>query len=142
TWECIRQAATGSSPTTAGEVRLRVFPSSFTFLSYGDRALPGLKDRASAFLQARIGLNAILWALQAENGDRPRSLSSAQGIALLCEEAFVSRTALAGRKLMEIIAEVGERETRALLCKKGIGSNIMEFARHVLGQRQAASPIL
>lgn len=142
TWECIRQAATGAAPATAAEVRSRVFPPTFTFLSYGDRALPGMKDRASAFLQARLGLNAVLWALQAENGDRPRSLSSAEGIASLCEEAHESRSALEARRLMEILAEVGERETRALLCKKGIGSNIMEFARHVLGQRQAASPIL
>ncbi|MFC7498464.1 hypothetical protein ACFQRC_04435 [Enterovirga sp. GCM10030262] len=142
TWECIRQAATGAAPPTAAEVRSRVFPPTFTFLSYGDRALPGIKDRTSAFLQARLGLNAVLWALQAENGERPRSLSSAEGIASLCEEAHGSRSALETRGLMEILAEVGERETRALLCKKGIGSNIMEFARHVLGQRQAASPIL
>lgn len=142
TWECVRQAATGAAPATAVEVRSRVFPSTFTFLSYGDRALPGMKDRASAFLQARLGLNAVLWALQAENGERPRSLSSAEAIASLCEEAHESRLALETRQLMEILAEVGERETRTLLCKKGIGSNIMEFARHVLGQRQAASPIL
>jgi hypothetical protein len=35
-----------------------------------------------------------------------------------------------------------ENEARALLCKKGIGSNLMEFARHCLGQRQTSSPLL
>lgn len=43
---------------------------------------------------------------------------------------------------MDIFEDVQERENRAVLCRKGIGSNIMEFARHALGQRQAANAIL
>src|SRR5690606_32056415 len=31
---------------------------------------------------------------------------------------------------------------RALNCKKGIGSNLLEFARHALGQRQTAVHLL
>jgi len=33
-------------------------------------------------------------------------------------------------------------EARVLACKKGIGSNIVEFCRHVLGQREAANETL
>lgn len=44
--------------------------------------------------------------------------------------------------IQAILSEVSERENHRLLCKKGIGSNILEFARHALGQRQAANPIL
>ena len=117
-----------------------MFPQAFQFLSYGDRALPGIKDRASAFLQARLGMNAALWTLQ-EVGVSPRPLSSAEAVAETCESL---RSLSAGHvsAIKELLDEVSERETRTLLCKKGIGSNIMEFARHVLGQRQAANPIL
>lgn len=44
--------------------------------------------------------------------------------------------------IAQTISEVFENDARALLCKKGIGSNLMEFARHCLGQRQTASPLL
>ncbi len=141
TWACTRAALDGAGPRTPEEARAQVFPRSFQFLSYGDRALPGLKDRASAFLQARIGLNATLWALD-QVEDRRHSLSSAKGVFELCEAVRNKRTALSGAQLESVLSDISERETRTLLCKKGIGSNIMEFARHVLGQRQAASPIL
>ncbi len=52
------------------------------------------------------------------------------------------KAALASLGTLETIADIREQEARALLCKKGIGSNLLEFARHVLGQRQAAVPLL
>ncbi|RNJ64062.1 MAG: hypothetical protein EDM03_06915 [Porphyrobacter sp. IPPAS B-1204] len=140
-WECIRAAMKGAGPADEDEVRATIFPRSFDFLSYGDRALPGIKDRASAFLQARLGINAALWALE-EIGVEPNSISSSTAIAEVCDQLRENSDALASLKISHIMSEVDERETRALLCKKGIGSNIMEFARHVLGQRQAANPVL
>lgn len=140
TWNCIRSSLDGGGPVGAAATRAAIFPQAFQFLSYGDRALPGIKDRASAFLQARLGMNAALWTLQ-EVGVSPRPLSSAEAVAETCESL---RSLSAGHvsAIKELLDEVSERETRTLLCKKGIGSNIMEFARHVLGQRQAANPIL
>jgi hypothetical protein len=140
-WSCVRSALDGGGPKDIDEARALVFPRSFQFLSYGDRALPGMKDRASAFLQSRLGLNAMLWALDAvEQGGH--GLSSARDVLELCDRVRRNSGALATIGLRDILAEVSERETRTLLCKKGIGSNIMEFGRHVLGQRQAASPVL
>ncbi len=141
TWSCLRGALDGGGPRDVDETRATVFPRPFQFLSYGDRALPAMKDRASAFLQARLGLNATLWALEAiEPGQH--DLSSARGIQALCDRVRGNASALEKLGLRDILSEVSERETRTLLCKKGIGSNIMEFARHVLGQRQAANPVL
>ncbi|MDX1221180.1 hypothetical protein GOL85_05550 [Sinorhizobium medicae] len=140
-WECIRNALDGGGPADEAETRAQLFPKSFQFLSYGDRALPGIKDRISAFLQARLGLNATLWAVEATSGGG-HSLSSAKAISDLCEFLRRSADAIEATALRDTLAEVFERETRTLLCKKGIGSNIMEFARHVLGQRQTASPVL
>jgi hypothetical protein len=40
------------------------------------------------------------------------------------------------------LADIREQEARALNCKKGIGANLLEFARHALGQRQTAIQLL
>ncbi|WP_242096902.1 hypothetical protein [Sphingomonas sp. CROZ-RG-20F-R02-07] len=140
-WECIRAALDGSGPSDAAAARATMYPRAFQFLSYGDRALPGIKDRASAFLQARLGLNAALWALEAA-GVEGASLSSAAGVADVCIRLREHASKVESTGVRNVLADVSERETRTLLCKKGIGSNIMEFARHVLGQRQAANPVL
>ncbi|MDP9759077.1 MULTISPECIES: hypothetical protein [Agrobacterium] len=140
-WDCVRQAIAGNGPSNPEEVRARLFPASFHYFAYGDKALLGIKDKTSAFLRARIGLNAVLWAAQ-DADYQYASLSSSQSILDLC--AFLQGNAEKVQQagLNEALIEVTERETRTLLCKKGIGSNIMEFARHVLGQRQAANPVL
>ena len=139
-WGCIKAALDGGGPVDEAVAREAIYPRNFQFLSYGDRALPGIKDRASSFLQARLGVNAVLWALDGA-GLSVAPLSSAQSLAAVCASVRSrSRTEIAG--IQDMLAEISERETRTLLCKKGIGSNIMEFARHVLGQRQAANPVL
>lgn len=140
-WDCIKSALDGGGPVDAAAARTAIYPKAFQFLSYGDRALPGIKDRASAFLQARLGLNATLWALHAV-GIEASSLSSAAAVAEVCDHLRSNATAIEASGIRDVLADVSERETRTLLCKKGIGSNIMEFARHVLGQRQAANPVL
>lgn len=140
-WECIKAALDGNGPGDAVAARASMYPKAFQFLSYGDRALPGIKDRASAFLQARLGLNATLWALDAA-GVEAASISSAAGLADVCDRLRANAAKVEATGLRDVLADVSERETRTLLCKKGIGSNIMEFARHVLGQRQAANPVL
>jgi hypothetical protein len=139
---CLRAAVGGNGPRTIEEARAAMFPVSFSYLSYGDRALPAIKDRASSFLQARIGVNAILWGLHEVEGDFPGGLGSAEQLLALCETVRGASAGLADFGILEIIGEIQERENRAILCRKGIGSNIMEFARHVLGQRQTASDVL
>jgi hypothetical protein len=140
-WDCVRQALAGNAPSKPEDVRARIFPVSFQYFAYGDKALLGIKDKASGFLRARLGLNAALWAAQ-DAGYQSASLSSSKSIFDLCAylQNNIEKVRQAG--LDEALVEVTERETRTLLCKKGIGSNIMEFARHVLGQRQAANPVL
>jgi hypothetical protein len=40
------------------------------------------------------------------------------------------------------LADIREQEAKALGCRKGIGGNLLEFSRHVLGQRQTAVQLL
>ena len=140
-WRCLRDALAGGGPTTAEEAREAMLPSSPSLLSYGDRALATVKDRVSAFLLARLGMNAVLWSL-ADHGDVPGSLDKASGLLALCEAIRKRESPIDRERLARSIAELQERENRTVICRKGIGSNIMEFARHVLGQRQAANAVL
>jgi hypothetical protein len=142
TWACIRESLAGGGPATIGEARAALFPAGSTFLSYGDRALASIKDRASSYLLARLGLNAVLWALEEEGVSNTATLGTAAGLLAVCTSVRDARDKLAASSILQKLSEIQERENRAILCRKGIGSNIMEFARHVLGQRQAASAVL
>lgn len=139
-WRCLSSALTGNGPSHPGEVRQAIFPSRLQYMSYGDKALPAIKDRASSYLLARLGINAVLWSLDEARVGYQGSLSSSYDITMLCDHVRENADAISN--VAEVVNEVTEREARALLCKKGIGSNLMEFARHALGQRQTASTIL
>lgn len=142
TWGLVRAALDGAAPDSVEATREVLFPRPFSYLSYGDRALPGVKDRASAYLRARVGLNAVLWALQDLRAQVPATLGSAAAVHALLSEVVVQRGSLIELGLRDTIEEIQERESRTIRCSKNVGSNIMEFARHVLGQRQAASAVL
>jgi hypothetical protein len=140
TWACIREALAGAGPTTIEQARTALFPAGATYLSYGDRALPIIRDRASSFLRARLGINTVLWGLDAGAVGLEGGLASSKSLLDLCETIRASRGMLS--EVPGIFDKLHEQESRVLLCSKGIGSNIMEFARHALGQRQTANAIL
>jgi len=137
----MNSALQGVDTLNEEEIRARLFPKDFQFLDFGDRALPGIKDRTSAYLSARLGINATLWCL--EKLEVPvSSLSSAADLHEMCEAISEHRHEMAELGIFTALSGVFEQENRMLLCKKNIGSNMLEFARHVLGQRQAADPLL
>jgi hypothetical protein len=92
---------------------------------------------------ARIGINAVLWHLEALGKHVP-SIESCGELAAFLQLVATRRDELRSAGLESIVTELqeGERNARAIACKKGIGSNMVEFARHVLGQRQTANDIL
>lgn len=141
TWRCLRNTMAGAGPATLEQVREAILPRSATGFSYGDRALATIKDRASAFLMARLGINAVLWALAGDLGAES-NLYTSQGLLSLCNAVRRGQPSLDRLAVLDLVAELGERENRTIICRKGIGSNIMEFARYVLGQRQTANASL
>ena len=141
TWRCLRDTMAGAGPATQEQVREAILPRSVTGFSYGDRALATIKDRASAFLMARLGINAVLWAMAGDLGAECK-LHTSQGLLSLCEAVRRAQPSLDRLAVPALVAELGERENRTIICRKGIGSNIMEFARYVLGQRQTANAFL
>lgn len=140
-WSCMSDALWASEPKDQNAIRATIYPKEFRFLTFGDRALPGIKDRTSAYLAARLGINATLWCMDGI-GSPISSLSSAADIKDACDKIAKNRNELVAAQLPTKLQELFEQENRMLLCKKNIGSNMLEFARHVLGQRQAADPLL
>lgn len=143
TWSCLWAALTdGIAPTSELDARRALFPEAPQYMTYGGKALQGIKDKVSSYLNARLGINALLWSLDQIGVPYSGNLSSSAGIAALCQHIRQHKAELTRLGTLETIADVREQEARALLCKKGIGSNLLEFSRHVLGQRQAAVPLL
>jgi hypothetical protein len=141
-WRNIQAAINEDSPRGNRDIVLPVFPESPKYMTYGGKALLGFKDKASGYLQSRLGINAVLWSLDDAGKPYVGTLSSSDDVANLCRHVRRNRGVLTSGGVVQTIAGVLEDEARALLCKKGIGSNLMEFARHCLGQRQTASPLL
>lgn len=141
-WQATSAALAGGGPGDTVEARAAMFPERLSCLPYGNKALPSIRDSVSRFLAARLGLNATLWALHSVGATPADGLSSACGLAELCAQVRENRANLEAVGLREVIISLEDRETSSLNCRKGIGSNINEFVRHVLGQRQTANPSL
>ncbi|WP_191833591.1 hypothetical protein [Pseudomonas fluorescens] len=141
-WGCLLPALTNNVAPSEQEARSAIFPDSPQYMTYGGKALQGIKDKVSSYLNARLGINTLLWSLEQIDAPYNGDLSSSKGIAALCQHIKLHQTALTRTDTLATITDIREQEARALLCKKGIGSNLLEFARHVLGQRQAAVPLL
>ncbi|MDE3799577.1 hypothetical protein I7G59_19935 [Sinorhizobium meliloti] len=141
-WACLSQALGGDGPKSVDDARLCMFPERFSFLPLSNKPLPGIRDSISRYLTARLGINATLWALE-EAGTKPADLlGSAEGLLEACGQVRSFCTSSRTSDIREIVEELTDRETRTLLCRKGIGSNINEFVTYSLQQRQTANPRL
>jgi len=141
-WQSVSLALDGKGPAGEEEVHEALFPARPQYMAYGAKAQPGLKDGFSTYLGARLGINMVLWSLDKAGIPYEGDLSSSTGIAALCQHVRESRAALSALGTRQAFLDIREREARAMNCKKGIGANMVEFARHVLGQRDPAEPLL
>jgi len=141
-WRCLSEALEGAGPVGPDATRELIFPASAQYMAYGGKALNGLKDKASSYLLARLGINTLLWSLSDAGIPCPGDTSSSKGLARLCAHLRDNRQLLSDAGILAALVDIREQEARALNCKKGIGANILEFARHALGQRQTAVQLL
>lgn len=141
-WACLSEALSGAGPKSTAEAKERMFPERFSFLPLSNKPLPGIRDSISRYLTARLGINTTLWAME-EAGATPADIvGSADGLAEACEQVRSFCTGQRASNVRETVEELVDRETRTLLCRKGIGSNINEFVTYSLQQRQTANPRL
>lgn len=141
-WACLSEAMDGAGPKSAADAQRRMFPERFSFLPLSNKPLPGIRDSISRYLTARLGINAILWALEEAGEDPSELFESPDRLAEACEQVRRSCSDSRASDIRGTVEELVDRETRTLLCRKGIGSNINEFVTYSLQQRQTANPRL
>jgi hypothetical protein len=143
-WLAIKRILnTNEPPPSEAEVKNGIVSCNEYFFTYGNPAVPIARDYASRYLVARIGINAVLWQLKA-GGFNIESISSCAELTSFLKKVSEHKAYLNAAGIEPLVTDLqeGEKNARAIACKKGIGSNLVEFVRHVLGQRQTASDIL
>lgn len=144
-WEYASRIIAGMSnaPESVEDVRTTVFASSKHHLNYGAVVLPAIKNIVSSYLSARLGLNILLWQLD-KFGVTVSSLNSSEEILNFYRQLQAHREALVAANVLGEYQRLRDDpdHARTLACKKGIGSNLIEFARYSLGRRQTAESTL
>lgn len=131
----------GFVPSDELELREHVLAGEAKYLSYGAQAMPIIRNFASGYLVARVGINLVLWMLS-EAGSPTTSLGSQSEIWNFLGEVRRRKQELVDGGFADMLSHIHDDEARAIACKKGIGSNITEFARYTLGQRQTSNESL
>jgi hypothetical protein len=141
-WKCVSDVLHDRNSFDDHIITEDIFPTSPIYMTYGGRALNGIKDRISSYLVARVGINNLLWSLEFIGQPFTGVLDTTDGVTKLCVHVKRHHKSIIDSDVLKKFNSLKEQESRALNCKKGIGSNLTEFARHVLGQRQTAVMLL
>jgi hypothetical protein len=136
-WRDTIRVLEGGSALGSAEVKQSIVAGRNQYLRYGEPALPTIRDLASRYLASRLGMNLLLWQLELL-GQPVHSLSSIEELAALSRTVELRRDELAPSELLQRFHSLKDQEIRTLNCKKGIGSNLIEFCRYTLGQRRTA----
>ena len=137
-WRQVRAVLEGEDVPEQKQLNEEVISSTRPYIAYGNPAVPIIRDYASRYLVARLGLNLLLWKLEAMG--RPiKTLASCRDLRGLLTAVADQRPALNADGLLAQFASIQDKQARTVACKNGIGSNLVEFGRHTLGQRQTAN---
>lgn len=141
-WQCVSAILedTATVPTLE-QLRSELVCAQRRYLGYGNAAMADIRQYASDYLVSRLGLNAVLWGLP-ESQLQEVNLESCSGIHAFLRVVAEQRDRLMSNRVLSHFYSLVETEARTVACKKGIGSNLVEFARYSLGQREAAEDTL
>jgi hypothetical protein len=141
-WLLAQQVLAGhDGPQSIEATSEALYGSKTHYISYGNLVLPTLRNIASGYLAARLGLNTLLWHLE-ELGIAVPALNSASDVYNLLETLKSNRERLVTAGALRDFHKLVDEHPRSLACKKGIGSNLLEFCRYSLGKRQTAEATL
>jgi len=144
-WSFVLSALRGdqdpAAPARAPAVK-PVYPEDIGYFPYGRAAMDQAKVLVSRYLHARLGLNATLWGLAEIGQPFEQPLSSQAAFDRLLESVSRHQAELGRISVLETWQLLREAESRTLSCSKGIGSNMLEFVRHCIGQRQTTRDVL
>ena len=138
----ITSVINGNPPPTEAELRHK-FDVGAPFWRYGQVAGRTIKDFAREFVMSRLAINLLLWHFQALNNNTSaaipgHSLSSIPSMATFLGYLASVRQQLRPDEFRQHLHKAIDENPRVVAGKEGIGSNISEFLRHVLGQRQTS----
>ena len=135
-WQAIQGVLNGNDTSTTG---VKIASCDTSFLTYGKPATPLMRDYASRYLIARLGINAVLWQLE-ELGKPVNSIENLDELESLIAKVRKQREPLLAAGILQTVMELreGEKNARTIACKNSIGANIIEFLQYVPGQRQAS----
>ena len=136
-WQAVRAIIEGQGENfnTRHALDDHLFGKRDLYLSYGKQAVPLIRDIASGYLAARLGINLVLSMLDGLDNGVQRIASPADAWEFICK-VRENRQALMAAKTMDEYYAVFEDEATTISCKKGIGKNITEFARYAMARRQ------
>lgn len=142
--ECFRLARAvlqGAPPMDAKQLAHRMGVER-GFLRYGQYTSTTLTTSATDFVKARAGLNFLLHQLEDSFGPArlEECLGNLKSIGVFLEWLCEVRDHFDVDAFRSGYQSVIEADQRLIAGKKGISSNVKEFLRHVLGQRQTAEP--
>lgn len=133
--DAIMAVINGGPPPSETELR-RSFDIGDPFWRYGQVAGRTIKGSARDFVMSRLTINLLLW--HCESLVPEHSLSSIQSMSAFLAHLASVRPQLRLEEYRQHLHKAIDDNPRVVAGKEGIGSNIIEFVRHVLGQRQTS----
>ena len=132
----------GEAPLAEADLR-RKFDVGIPFWRYGQVAGRTIKDFARGFVMSRLAINLMLWHIETlRSSGAPaipdHALSSIPSMARFLNYLASIRQHLRLDEYRQHLHSAIDENPRVVAGKEGIGSNISEFLRHVLGQRQTS----
>lgn len=137
-WSAVKTALFNFKPTG----QLSIYPSQPNYFPYNSAAMDKAKLLVSRYMYARLGLNIVLWGLEAIGAPFKTPLSNHNAVHNLILETERHREKLKKHGVIEAWEKLQVSEARTLACTKGTGGNMLEFIRHAAGQRQTARDVL
>jgi hypothetical protein len=137
-WDLVRAILDGAEVPSTAELSDRLFSPKSAYLVHGNPTLRIIRDYASGYLVSRLGINLLLWRLE-KLGSRLPPMSSLNSLHYFLSQVETHKKTLSGDDVRRQLDGLHEQYAKTLACKKGIGSNLLEFSQHVLSQRLPAN---
>lgn len=144
-WHLFRESLLGTPPPVVQETGEAIMSVKNGFWRYGESATPILKEKARNYITARVGINYVLFLIdeliQSGKLDFTKiEFKTIEDVHRVCSYLFENRKSLIPNDIIIETAQLLEKNPKLLTCTKGITSNLFEFLRYSLGQRQTVDP--
>lgn len=134
-------ALRGQPPDNVTKLQECLFASHPATWHLGQPILPAVRSLARDYLAARVGINYLLYVAEDMGflfGGENEEIGTPAWFQKFASYIHENRDKFNALQTLKKHQFLVEKDPRILACKKGIGKNLVEFSRHVLGHRQAA----